>query len=452
MEYLKINAEEKDNELNKKIITDEEKDISPEAKNNSKENNKKAIEKLCLILFCFIVIILGNNKGIKNSNINNEEENINIVPNNEDIYRQERFDSRENAFNKAKKFLESNLKGILLQKPPVKSVENPIVSAIIPVYNSKDYISRAIKSIQNQNLTDLEIILVDDKSTDDTLSFIQEIQQGDPRIKIINNQKNMGILYSRCIGALYSKSKYIFPLDNDDMFLDSDVFKAITNIADKGSFDIVEFKGIRMANGHLDMLNKRKSDVYFANHPLNLVIYQPQLGNYPIWPGKTLNTYQIESGHLWGKCFRTEIYKKAINKMGEKRYTRRMIRHEDILMIYVLCNTANSYKFIGKYGLLNVYRKTSASRRSSGTEMDSYHIYLLDVAVDFVKDTFENKKILVHFVMYLLYSKSLKNTLKNDIYKNLFFKSVNKVLNMDKISNELKDEIRKKGKELKLKF
>ena len=188
MEYLKINAEEKDNELNKKIITDEEKDISPEAKNNSKENNKKAIEKLCLILFCFIVIILGNNKGIKNSNINNEEENINIVPNNEDIYRQERFDSRENAFNKAKKFLESNLKGILLQKPPVKSVENPIVSAIIPVYNSKDYISRAIKSIQNQNLTDLEIILVDDKSTDDTLSFIQEIQQGDPRIKIINNQ------------------------------------------------------------------------------------------------------------------------------------------------------------------------------------------------------------------------------------------------------------------------
>ena len=54
----------------------------------------------------------------------------------------------------------------------------------------------------------------------------------------------MGTLYSRSVGALSAKGKYIFPLDSDDMFLDEDVFQTITSIAEKGYFDIVEFKGI----------------------------------------------------------------------------------------------------------------------------------------------------------------------------------------------------------------
>ena len=89
----------------------------------------------------------------------------------------------------------------MTQKIPSKPFENPLVSAIIPLYNTKNYCSKAIKSIQYQNIKNIEIILVDDKSTDDTLSFIQKMQKEDPRIKIIYNQKNMGTLYSRNIGA-----------------------------------------------------------------------------------------------------------------------------------------------------------------------------------------------------------------------------------------------------------
>ena len=58
----------------------------------------------------------------------------------------------------------------------------------------------------------------------------------------------MCLLYSRCIGVLAAKGKYIFPLDNDDMFLDEDVFDVVTKIADKGDFDIVEFKAITTFN------------------------------------------------------------------------------------------------------------------------------------------------------------------------------------------------------------
>ena len=86
--------------------------------------------------------------------------------------------------------------------------------------------------------------MVNDFSKDDTLSIVEQLQKVDARIKIINNQKNMGTLYSRSIGALSAKGKYIFNLDNDDMFLDKDVYWTITNFADKYDFDIIGFKAI----------------------------------------------------------------------------------------------------------------------------------------------------------------------------------------------------------------
>lgn len=67
-------------------------------------------------------------------------------------------------------------------------------------------------------MLDIEIILVNDVSTDNTLKIVEDLKNEDPRIEIINNAKNMGILYSRCIGVLNAKGKYIVPLDHDDFF------------------------------------------------------------------------------------------------------------------------------------------------------------------------------------------------------------------------------------------
>ena len=372
-----------------------------------------------------------------------------LRPMNYDIYKQESFSSRTQSFKKAKNFLENNIKGILTKEPPTTPIENPIASAVIPVYNSKDYISRAIKSIQNQNIMNLEIILVNDNSTDDSLSLIQEIQKGDQRIKIINNQKNKGILYSRCIGVLSAKGKYIFPLDNDDMFLDDDVFQTITNIAEKGYFDIVEFKGIFSKKGGPDILQNKIGDTKYANHPLNLVLYQPELGNYQLWESRSLKSYHLESVYLWAKCIRTEIYQKAINKLGKEKYNTYIIRYEDIMMNYAIFNTARSYKFVGKYGVLYIYRHKSASTIFSYSESDRYHIIYLDIAINFVQDRIPNKKVLVHLILFLFDRLSLKKTLKSEEVNKLFISCIDRVLKMDKISDELKNEIRQKGKKLK---
>ena len=95
----------------------------------------------------------------------------------------------------------------------IKSVNLPKVSIIIPLYNCEKSIESAIHSVQYQNMTQIEINLVNDFSTDNTLKLVENLQKLDHRIRIINNHKNFGTLYSRSIGALMSRGENIYLLN-----------------------------------------------------------------------------------------------------------------------------------------------------------------------------------------------------------------------------------------------
>ena len=112
-----------------------------------------------------------------------------------------KYSLREKILLKGRKYLNKCLKGKLNRKIVTKFV-NPKVTIIVPVYNCQNSIKQVIRSIQNQKMINIEIILVNDKSNDDSIKIIQNIQKTDRRIKLISNKKSMGILYSRCIGAL----------------------------------------------------------------------------------------------------------------------------------------------------------------------------------------------------------------------------------------------------------
>ena len=99
------------------------------------------------------------------------------------------------------------------------------MSAIIPVYNSQDTIKLAIRSIQNQEMENIEIILVNDKADANTTKTTEEIKKEDPRTSITHNDKRTSSLHSRCTGASAAKGKYITSADNDDTFSDKDVFE-----------------------------------------------------------------------------------------------------------------------------------------------------------------------------------------------------------------------------------
>ena len=110
----------------------------------------------------------------------------------------------------AKDYINTSINELKLLNRTFNVSDKPKLSIIIPIYNKEKIIKRTISSIQNQNMDNFEIILVNDFSTDNTLSVIKDIQINEPRIKIIQNHKNMGTLYSRCIGTLSAKGKYIF--------------------------------------------------------------------------------------------------------------------------------------------------------------------------------------------------------------------------------------------------
>ena len=76
-----------------------------------------------------------------------------------------------------------------------KFFHNHKISAVIPAYNCQNTIKVALSSIQNQNMPDIEIILVNDNSEDNTSKIIQELREEGPRIKMINNEKTKANLY-----------------------------------------------------------------------------------------------------------------------------------------------------------------------------------------------------------------------------------------------------------------
>lgn len=111
------------------------------------------------------------------------------------------------------------------------------VSVIVPVYNTEKYIRKCVDSIINQTYSNLEIILVNDGSTDNSLSIINEYK--DSRITIINNSNN-GVSYSRNTGIEASTGDYILFVDSDD-YLDVQCVKRCVNAISNTDVDYVVF-------------------------------------------------------------------------------------------------------------------------------------------------------------------------------------------------------------------
>ena len=108
------------------------------------------------------------------------------------------------------------------------------ISVIIPVYNCEKFIEKCLQSLVNQTLTDIEIILVNDGSTDNSQKIIEKFS--DTRIKLIN-KKNGGQSSARNVGLDVANGEYIGFIDSDD-WVDSDFFEKLYNTAKKYNADI----------------------------------------------------------------------------------------------------------------------------------------------------------------------------------------------------------------------
>ena len=100
----------------------------------------------------------------------------------------------------------------------MKKINDIMLSVVVPIYNSSQYLEQCLISICNQTFVDIEIILIDDCSTDNSLEIIKNYAANDKRIKIVTNKEHKGAGYSRNIGIDVSKGKYLLFLDSDDIY------------------------------------------------------------------------------------------------------------------------------------------------------------------------------------------------------------------------------------------
>ena len=150
-----------------------------------KFNSIKFIIILMLIYTLNQIIINKFKIRLNNKNIKHSKEIKKVINESNNIYKKYHFDSLKVSMDKAQNFLYNNIRGIITNdKRKFKYDLFPKVSVIIPVYNSQYFIQRTIKSIQNQNILNIEIILINDCSTDKTLSLIENEKIQDSRIKI----------------------------------------------------------------------------------------------------------------------------------------------------------------------------------------------------------------------------------------------------------------------------
>ena len=189
--------------------------------------NKNQYNILLIIKICFIIILILYN-------INEFLLNIKFFFNNIISYLNIQID----YYNIQKLLLLYNNNEEIIKK--YKRINIPKISIISPIYNSEKYILRFLKSINNQNIFDIEIILVDDCSFDNSVSKVEQYAIEDERIILIKNKRNKGTFVTRNIGVLFSKGKYIILPDPDDC-LAKNLLKAIYNIAEKYNYEVIKF-------------------------------------------------------------------------------------------------------------------------------------------------------------------------------------------------------------------
>ena len=158
----------------------------------------------------------------------------------------------------------------------------PKVSVVIPCYNVAPYVATCLDSLINQTLTDIEIICVDDKSTDDTAKIITDYVKRDKRIKLIKQRKNQGVSVARNTGINAAGGEYIGFVDPDD-YVDLDFYEKLYNAAT--SVDACIAKGGMISvqtDGQTDKsdLSKRvEKDKRNFNYQFSTAIYRREFLN-----------------------------------------------------------------------------------------------------------------------------------------------------------------------------
>jgi glycosyltransferase involved in cell wall biosynthesis len=295
----------------------------------------------------------------------------------------------------------------------------------MPLYKGGKYLYYSLRSIQNQKMKDIEIILIDDNSPDDTLSIINEYMKKDPRIRLIKNEINRKVLFSKSIGALNAKGKYIIQLDQDDLFIRDDVFDILYSEAENNNLDLVQMRDITKSNFHF---NKKSIVNCVGQH----YIY-PKNNQFKKQP-ELKDTLFINNNIflLWGLLIRADIYKEAIYKLWNIIVNYNIIFHEDYMVTFMIVILSKNYKYLNKFGLIHFNHRNSASNKH--WKIKEYYLGILFFANNLYDFHIDNNPQDIHLAINFMKLSTYGIQKGGELYPNLYNHFINKVLSNDYLS------------------
>ena len=280
----------------------------------------------------------------------------------------------------------------LLDSNKIEYKNSPLISIILPTYNKENILIKSIRSIQNQSFKNIEIIIVNDCSTDNSEQKFKYLLETDPRIRIFNHLKNMGCWRSRLDGILYSKGKNIILFDTADLYEDNYVLEDAYNILEKYHLDSAKYL-FRLVRSYK---NLTKTRIVFHVNENSKIIYGPSnINKFNIFIFKTW-------GNIWNRLTRANIYIKGIYLLND--YTLNLYKNywDDVWFNTIIHRVSFSYLIYERIGYIYLSNGKGVGTARTNTEIN--------------RDKFIKEKL---GFLYFDYNMLPKNDSKKSIIKKL---------------------------------
>ena len=233
-------------------------------------------------------------------------------------------------------------------------MENPVVSVIVPVYNVEPYLPQCLDSIVNQTLKNIEIICVNDSSTDNSLNILNHYAEKDPRIKVVT-QPNGGAGAARNRGLSLAAGKYLSFLDSDDFF-EPDMLELAYNKAVCDKADFVVFQ----------------SDQYYTDRKefvsVPWTLREKEIPPYTPFNHRQMtdNIFKVFVGWAWDKLYDREFVEKNHLRFQEQRTS------NDMLFVFSGVAVAKRISVVKK---VLAHQRRDANDSLSKTRENSWHCF-----------------------------------------------------------------------------
>lgn len=180
---------------------------------------------------------------------------------------------------------------------------SPLVSIIVPIYNVKKYLNKCIESAVGQSYKNIEIVLVDDGSTDESGVLCDTWAKKDPRIKVVHKD-NEGLNYARRDGFITSSGKYVTFLDSDDFF-DKDTIERSLKLLLDTKADIAVFASKEFSYNDTNEAIFERDDT----HETSVLTTKDAIAHYAFFGDGRLPGVQYMT--VWGKLYKRELLNKV---------------------------------------------------------------------------------------------------------------------------------------------